>query len=102
MPQVIQTETFRDWLSGLTDRAAVQRIGARMQRMARGNPGDVKPVGGGVSEARIDCGPGYRLYFASKGEALIVLLAGGDKSSQRRDIERAQTLWERWKEDRDE
>jgi putative addiction module killer protein len=71
----------------------------RVTRMAEGNLGDVKPVGEGVSETRIDYGPGYRLYFAGKGKSLIVLLAGGDKKSQAKDIKAAKALWKDWKEE---
>lgn len=98
MPQVIQTEEFKEWLLGLKDRQAVQRVIARVERMALGNLGDVKPVGAGVSETRIDYGPGYRIYFAKHGEALIVLLAGGDKRTQDEDIKSAKALWKAWKE----
>lgn len=99
MPQVTQTERFRDWLGGLKDRQAVARVLVRVTRMAEGNLGDVKPVGEGVSETRIDYGPGYRLYFAGKGKSLIVLLAGGDKKSQAKDIKAAKALWKDWKEE---
>ena len=101
MPQVIQTEAFRDWLGGLKDRRAVARVLVRLERIAGGNLGDVKPVGAGVSEARVDYGPGYRLYFASHGQTLIVLLIGGDKSTQDKDIKSAKALWETWKEEND-
>ncbi len=69
----------------------------RIRRLAGGNPGDVRPVGKGVSELRIDTGPGYRVYYATRGDEFIVLLAGGDKSSQAGDIETALALWEDWK-----
>ncbi len=69
----------------------------RIRRLADGNPGDVRPVGNGVSELRIDAGPGYRVYYATRGEELILLLAGGDKSTQARDIETALALWQDWK-----
>jgi putative addiction module killer protein len=87
-----QTEVFADWLSKLRDRQAVARINARIRRLSLGNPGDVKPVGSGVSEMRIDYGPGYRVYFIERGTALIVLLAGGDKRTQDRDIKTAVAL----------
>jgi len=93
MIRALETEVFRRWLKGLKDRAAAQRINVRIIRLRLGNPGDTRPVGEGVSELRLDFGPGYRFYFATKGAALIVLLAGGDKSTQRRDIERAKALW---------
>jgi putative addiction module killer protein len=69
----------------------------RLKRLANGNPGDVRPVGKGVSELRIDTGPGYRVYFGADGDDLILLLAGGDKSTQARDIETAHELWKDWK-----
>lgn len=83
---------FSDWLRGLRDGTARARIAARVQRLALGNPGDVRPVGGGVSELRVHHGPGYRVYFARHGAALVVLLCGGDKSSQDRDIADARAL----------
>ena len=89
MLTIIQTATFRAWLNGLRDRRAAGRIRARMRRMAGGNLGDVKPVGWGVFEARLFHRPGYRLYFIREGNAVIVLLCGGDKGNQDRDIERA-------------
>lgn len=87
--EVRQTQTFTDWLARLRDRAAKDRINARLARAQYGLLGDVKPVGSGVSEFRIDYGPGYRLYFVRRGDTLIVLLCGGDKSTQQRDINRA-------------
>ena len=92
MIQVRQTETFRIWLADLRDRRAVARIAARIDRLKLGNPGDVKSVGDGVSELRIDYGPGYRLYFKRVGHEIVLLLCGGDKSTQDRDIERAKAL----------
>jgi len=89
MLEVRQTETFRAWLDGLRDDNARVRIGIRIQRLERGNPGDVKPVGNGVSEMRIDYGPGYRMYFVQRGKTVVILLCGGDKRSQARDIARA-------------
>ena len=86
MIEVRQTETFRAWLDGLRDDHARVRIGIRIQRLERGNPGDVKPVGNGVSEMRIDYGPGYRMYFVQRGKTIVILLCGGDKRSQARDI----------------
>lgn len=72
----------------------------RIRRLANGNPGDVRPVGKGVSELRIDTGPGYRVYYAASGDELILLLAGGDKSTQAGDIKTALALWEDWKAER--
>ena len=89
MLEVRQTETFRAWLDGLRDDNARARIGIRIQRLERSNPGDVKPVGNGVSEMRIDYGPGYRIYFVQRGKTVVILLCGGDKRSQARDIVRA-------------
>ena len=90
--EIRQTEVYARWFRRLRDREARARIDVRLRRLSLGNPGDVRPVGGGVSEIRIDYGPGYRVYFVRKGEALIVLLAGGDKGSQDRDIRRALDL----------
>lgn len=84
--EIWQTDAYVEWLAGLRDRRARQRIQIRIQRLRLGNPGDVAPVGAGVSELRIDYGPGYRVYYLQRGREIIVLLAGGDKSTQRRDI----------------
>lgn len=92
MPIIRETEDFAEWLTNLTDAIAIARIAARIDRMGLGLMGDVKPVGGGVSEARIDHGPGYRLYFIPRGRELVILLCGGDKSSQRRDIAKAKKM----------
>ena len=90
--EVRQTDVFAGWFEGLRDRQARARITARIRRLSLGNPGDVKPVGSGVSEMRIDYGPGYRVYFVARGDTIVVLLCGGDKRTQRRDIERALEL----------
>lgn len=87
-----KTEVFARWLDNLRDIHARARVQARIERLAAGNPGDVKPVGEGVSELRIDYGPGYRVYFRKRGRELIILLAGGDKSSQASDIKTALRL----------
>lgn len=92
MIEVRQTAIFRDWVTGLRDLRARARIAIRIDRLAEGNPGDVKSVGDGVSELRIDYGPGYRLYFTRRGALLVILLCGGDKSSQDRDIRQAKAL----------
>ena len=92
MIDIRETQRFRDWFVGLRDRVARARILARIDRLAIGNAGDAKPVGGGVSELRIDHGPGYRVYFVRRGAALIILLGGGDKSTQDRDIRAARDL----------
>jgi putative addiction module killer protein len=89
MIEVRQTATFRAWLDGLKDNKARLRIDIRLQRLEKGNLGDVKPVGGGVSELRIDYGPGYRLYFTQQGRTIVILLCGGDKRTQAQDIKRA-------------
>ncbi len=87
-----KTETFACWLDGLRDIRARARVQARLERLASGNAGDVKSVGEGVSEMRIDYGPGYRVYFTKRGQELIILLAGGDKHTQATDIRTAQRL----------
>ncbi len=92
MPIIRQTERFRDWFNGLRDIPARARIQARLDRLELGNPGDWAPVGSGVCELRIHYGPGYRVYFVRRGETLIVLLAGGDKSTQSRDIDMATAM----------
>jgi len=92
MIEIRKTATFAHWLDGLRDIRARARILARVERLATGHIGDAKPVGEGVSELRIDYGPGYRVYFKKRGRSLIILLAGGDKSSQRRDISTALRL----------
>ena len=84
---------FAAWLDGLRDRQARARIKKRLDRVELGNLGDVKPVGEGVSELRVDYGPGYRIYFAQVGTTIVVLLCGGDKSSQRQDILKAKQYW---------
>ncbi len=94
MVEIRRTRDFTDWIDGLRDERARAVIGRRINRMARGVMGDVKPVGSGVSEARIDHGPGYRFYFIQRGAEVVILLCGGDKSSQKRDILRARDLAE--------
>jgi putative addiction module killer protein len=89
---VLQTEEFQNWLDALRDRRAQARIAARLRLAEVGNLGNWKSVGGEVSEMRVDFGPGYRLYFTRRGRLLIIMLAGGDKSSQARDIRRAQRI----------
>ncbi|TAL49145.1 MAG: type II toxin-antitoxin system RelE/ParE family toxin [Methylovulum sp.] len=92
MIEIIQSETFKNWLSGLKDPQARARIEARIRRVSLGNMGDAKIVREGISELRIDYGPGYRVYFIKRGPVMIVLLAGGDKRTQNADIERALVL----------
>ncbi len=92
MLEVRQTAAYADWFADLRDRTAKTRIDIRIRRLSLGNPGDVRPVGEGVSELRIDYGPGYRIYFIRKADICIILLAGGDKSSQDKDIRIAKAL----------
>jgi putative addiction module killer protein len=89
MIEIRKTETFAKWIDGLQDIRARAHILVRIERLAAGNPGDVKPVGEGVSEMRIDYGPGYRVYFKKIGKQVVILLAGGNKSSQSKDIKTA-------------
>jgi putative addiction module killer protein len=92
MIEIRQTEVYFQWFDSLRDRQARARINARIRRLSLGNFGDVKPIGEGVSELRIDFGPGYRVYFVQRGQTLVVLLAGGDKRTQDRDIKKALKL----------
>ena len=92
MIEVRQTLEFKDWLGSLKDRMAAYAIAARLERLAYGLKGDVKPVGDGISELRVHVGPGYRVYFVQRGQVLIVVLSGGDKGSQDRDIASAKVL----------
>ena len=89
MIEIRQTAVFSDWLKGLRDQRARAKVAARVRRLAMGNPGDVAPVGEGVSELRIHHGPGYRVYFIQRRTTLIVVLGGGDKSTQVQDIQAA-------------
>jgi len=91
MIEIRKTDIFAKWIDGLQDIRARARI-LRIERLAAGNPGDVKPVGEGVSEMQIDYGPGYRVYYKKIGQRVVILLAGGDKSSQSRDIKTALRL----------
>ena len=92
MVEIRQTEVYARWFRRLRDREARVRIDSRIRRLSLGNSGDLRPVGEGESEIRIDYGPGYRVYFVQRDQALVVLLAGGDKGSQERDIRRALEL----------
>ena len=92
MIEIRKTEIFAKWLDGLHDIRARARIQARIERLAGGNPGDVKAVGEGVSELRIDYGPGYRVYYKKHGQKVVILLAGGDKRAQAKDIKTALRL----------
>lgn len=93
------TSTFFGWFDSFADQATRARIIGRLLRLAYGNPGDVRPVGGGVSELRVNFGPGYRVYFIRLQHATILLLAGGDKDSQQRDIRRARELAMEYKDE---
>lgn len=90
--QLAETDEFQRWLGSLADRRAMSRIVDRLKRASNGNFGDVKPVGSGVSEMRIDYGPGYRVYFFRRGKELVILLCGGDKKTQKADVAKAQRL----------
>ncbi|RJF92984.1 type II toxin-antitoxin system RelE/ParE family toxin [Sphingomonas cavernae] len=92
MIEIRQTETYAKWFRKLRDRTARARIDIRIRRVSLGNFGDVKPVGEGVSELRVDYGPGYRVYFVQRGEVVVILLCGGDKASQEGDIVKAKAL----------
>jgi putative addiction module killer protein len=89
---------FNEWLDELDDQNIVARVLARLARVRRGNLGDCKSVGEGVSELRVDYGPGYRVYFAQKGQTLVILLCGGDKRTQEKDIQRAKQYWHDYKQ----
>ena len=94
-----QTETFRKWRIRLKDERIRALIASRLDRLAFGNPGDVKPVGHGISELRIDHGPGYRVYYKRHGNTIILLLCGGTKSTQANDIKTAKRLAEEWSDE---
>lgn len=96
MVELIKSSTFDHWLAGLRDRHARMRILVRIERLASGHAGDIKPVGGGISELRIDYGPGYRLYLLRRGARLVILLCGGDKSTQTSDIAKARAIAAQW------
>lgn len=95
--EIIESATFREWFTRLRDLRGRSRVLARIRRLSLGNPGDVKPVGGGVSEMRMPTGPGYRVYFLFR-HHYAVLLCGGDKSTQRKDIEKARAIAAQWRE----
>lgn len=99
MIDVVSTHEFDQWLRKLRDRQGRLRIVERIDRLAHGNPGDSKSLGGGVSELRLTYGPGYRIYYLQEGETLVLLLLGGDKSTQRRDIGKAHALADEWRAD---
>lgn len=98
--EVVQTGEFETWLKKLKDARGKARILRRLDRLAQGNPGDVRPIGKGLSELRLDVGPGYRVYYLQDGRRLILLLCGGDKSTQQKDIEKAHELAEQWRADK--
>ena len=100
--RVEQTDTFRKWLDGLEDRAGRARVLVRIDRLIGGNPGQHRQLAGGVSELKIDVGPGYRVYYALRGSTLLLLLAGGDKSTQQKDIAAATRLAQKFSECDDE
>jgi len=102
MFEIQQTDTFRKWIAKLKDKVAVAIIVSRLVRLESGYLGDAKPVGAGISELRIHHGPGYRVYFRREGERIIVLLCGGDKDSQQRDIQRARQLAVQWNQDNEQ
>ena len=97
MPEVVESVTFRRWIRGLRDRRAVARVNARLRNLSLGNVGDARPVGGGLFELRVHHGPGYRVYYLRE-STTVVLLCGGDKGSQHRDIERAGRLARDWRQ----
>lgn len=90
--EIRETETYSRWFDRLRDRQAKMRILARIRLLSLGNPGQVEPVGEGISEMKIDYGPGYRIYYQQRGETMAILLAAGDKRTQKRDIEKAKEL----------
>jgi putative addiction module killer protein len=103
MIDIRETERFKEWIKGLADRAAVQRINARLKGIARhGRFGECRPIGAGLSELIFTFGPGYRVYFGQRGEKLVIILAGGDKSTQSADIEKAHEEWAAWLEQDEE
>jgi putative addiction module killer protein len=99
MKEIFETSVFRKWLGSLRDRHARARIIQRLDRLQAGNPGDSKPIGEGLSELRIDYGPGYRIYYMQRGPIIVVLLCGGDKHDQSRDIEIAKDLARAWRDE---
>jgi|SRR5665647_663575 len=98
MVDVVKTATFDGWLRKLKDRRAAARVLVRIDRLVAGDPGDVRPVGHGISELRIDYGPGYRVYYLREGQRLILLLCGGDKSTQDTDIRNAHEYVKEWRD----
>lgn len=97
MVEILKSDAFDRWLRKLRDRRARARIEMRVRRLSLGNPGDVRPIGEGLSEMRIDYGPGYRVYYMQQGVVVVVLLCGGDKTTQQDDIAKAKMLAAEWK-----
>lgn len=95
--EVLKSATFEKWFDSLRDREAQARVIARIRRLSLGNPGDVKAAGSGISEMRVDYGPGYRVYYAQRGNALVLLCCGGDKRTQDADIKLAIAIAKDWK-----
>ena len=98
MIEIRETDTYKNWFLTLKDKRAKARIDVRIKRVSLGNFGDVEPVGNGVSELRIDYGAGYRVYFVKRGNIIVILLCGGDKSTQSKDIQKARELAQKLKE----
>ena len=98
MVDIIKSATFDRWLKKLRDPRARARIEMRIRRLELGNPGDVEPIGSGLSEMRIDYGPGYRVYYMQQRSVLVVLLCGGDKGTQKNDIKKAKEIAAEWKD----
>lgn len=98
MLEIIQSDAFATWFKSLRDAQAKARIEVRIRRLSLGNPGDVRPTQNGVSEMRIDYGPGYRVYFQQRGPVVVLLLCGGDKRTQDRDIKRAVQIAKEWRD----
>lgn len=97
--QIRRTKAFTDWINGLKDNVARTRIALRVDRLEEGNPGDSRSVGSGIVEMKINFGPGYRVYYTQRGDTLILLLCGGDKSTQSKDIARAKLLLAQYEEE---
>lgn len=100
MFEVIRTDAFEQWITKLRDQRGKLRLLQRIDRLAQGNPGDVRPIGRGLSELRLNVGPGYRVYYLQDADTLILLLCGGDKSTQQKDIEKAHALADEWQADK--
>jgi len=98
MSEMTRSSVFIKWLKKLKDRRAVAKINTRIDRLAKGNPGDVEPIGEGCSEMKIDYGPGYRVYYKDTGKKIIILLCGGDKDTQQADIKKALKIAKQYKE----